>query len=105
MAADRRKWAAIKPDTLYWIPGTNIIGAIGPFDLYDAVSLDEEDPLAPQDDDTFYDAYGHGTAVASVAAGATYGPDAPDTLIVAVRGFERGLEWAAMQPWIDVITN
>lgn len=105
MKADRRKWEAIEPDTLYWIPGTNIIGAIGPFDLYDLVGLDQEDPLAPQDDDTFYDAYGHGTAVASVAAGATYGPDAPDTLIVAVRGFEHGLEWAAKQPWIDVITN
>ena len=101
---DHERWTRLQRNRLYWIPGTNIIGAIGPFDVNDVYGLEGQDATDP-DEPAFYDRVGHGTQVASLAAGSIHGPDAPDTLIVAVKGFEDALEWAVAQPWIDVVTN
>ena len=86
---DGERWKKVKTGKLVWIPGTNIIGAI---DVGGSSS-------------SFLDKVGHGTGVASVAAGKTHGPRDPDVLLVVVTGFTAGLQWAARQPWIDVITN
>ena len=103
-SSDGADWKAVKPNKLYWIPGTNVIGAIGPFDVDHPTGLEDNLPPGTKDH-PFYDEYGHGTGVASIAGGSTYGPGAPDTLIVMVKGFEDALMWAAKQPWIDVVTN
>ena len=71
---------------LYWIPGTKIIGArsFGP------------------DAHPILDDNGHGTGASSVSAGNTYG-SCPSCLIVFEEGF--GSDWAADQPWIDLVSN
>ena len=89
VARDEKKWDAVNPTKLYWVPGTNIVGAFG--------------NTAPSQN--FLDQDGHGTATASLAGGRVYGPDTDDVLIVVVGGLVNNLEWAARQPWIDVITN
>ena len=107
VAWDTKKWDAVDPTKLYWVPGTNIVGAIGPFgkDAGGANFLDTDDAAA-----------GHGTKVASLAGGRVHGPETNDVVIVVVDGdlvdstgvrrrFKDGFEWAAQQPWIDVITN
>lgn len=104
LAADERVWRSVKENQLYWIPGTNIIGAIGPFDSTAALGP-EDDAGLPGQVPPFFDEIGHGTAVASLAGGMSHGPEGNQTLLVVIRGFEDGLDWAARQPWIDVITN
>ncbi|HWL66550.1 MAG TPA: S8 family serine peptidase [Actinomycetota bacterium] len=89
IARDRAKWDSVDPNKLYWVPGTNIVGAFGRM------------AAAPN----FLDQDGHGTAVASAAGGRVYGPRSQDILIAAVAGHPNNLEWAARQPWIDAITN
>ena len=89
LTRDREQWGGVAMDELVWIPGTNIVGAI------DTVGGDFK----------FMDESGHGTAVASIAGGRRYGPGSDDVLIVAIKGSTSGLQWAAKQPWIDVITN
>lgn len=89
---DAKRWASLGTRDLVWIPGTNIIGAIGPFDAVDP-------------EPNFYDRDGHGTSVASLAGGGIHGPGSDDVLLVIVSGHSDALEWAARQPWIDVITN
>lgn len=86
---DRKQWEGVEKGELVWIPGTNIIGAV--------------DPVG--DNFKFLDESGHGTAVASIAAGRRFGPGSDDVLIVALRSTTPGLKWAARQPWIDVVTN
>lgn len=98
--ADADAWSKIKNNELYWIPGTNIVGAIGPFDQGDLFGFDTDLP----DPAPFLDTIGHGTAVASRVGGSIHGPDTDKTLIVVVKGFEDGVAWAASQPWIDVIS-
>jgi hypothetical protein len=88
-ARDRNAWSSLEQGQLVWIPGTNIVGAIGVGCC--------EDPI--------FDEAGHGTMVASVAGGMIHGPRREDILIVAVEGSDDGIAWAAKQPWIDVITN
>lgn len=86
---DAKRWSAIGDGELVWIPGTNIIGAVD----------------VRGSDSSFRDETGHGTGVASIVGGKTHGTGTDDVLIVAVRSFTPGLEWAAEQPWIDIITN
>ena len=88
---DSNAWGEVEFGKLYWIPGTNIIGGI-------KVLKTSQYP-------DFYDRSGHGTAVASLAGGSIHGPPSDDILLVMVRNLTDGLEWAAKQPWIDVITN
>ena len=88
---DRKVWDDVKSGRLYWVPGTNLIGVIQP----------GESSVSPP----ILDQAGHGTGVASLAGGRQHGPKTDRILLVAVKGFSDGLEWAARQPWIDVITN
>lgn len=92
MKKDASRWSRLRPARLYWLPGTNIIGLI---------DFGGDDPDRPG-----YDVHGHGTAVASIAAGRFSGPGSGNVLLVSVTGgFAEGVEWASRQPWIDVITN
>lgn len=91
LAQDRTEWAKVRPSKLYWIPGTNVIGAIDLSNDYGQYPI--------------LDSAGHGTPSASLAAGAIHGPDTDDILLVVIRrgeGYE-SVKWAAEQPWIDVI--
>lgn len=91
VAKDQKVWASMPENELTWIPGTNIIGAAGPFDS--------------GDDKPLLDDNGHGTSTSSLAAGMIHGPQSSNVLLVAVKGYEEGLQWAAKQPWIDIVTN
>lgn len=102
LRADGPTWASLEPGRLYWFVGTRLL----------AVSVVDgaEPPVL--------DAVEHGTATASVAARA-----APDVLLLMVQvdarscllggdprcgidpSVARGMEWAAAQPWIDVIST
>ena len=86
-ARDVEQWAQAGPGELSWVDGTNIVGG---------VSVD------PSVD--FFDTGGHGTGVASQAAGRVLGPNHPDVLLVAVKSGDAGVEWASRQPWIDAIS-
>jgi hypothetical protein len=107
--ADDAVWAKLRPSQLYYIPGTKFAGLIwmpSPLDRQTSevtVSYPPpSEPTRPVIDGYTY----HGTGVASVAAGKAYGtcPDC-DLVVVAAENFEQGLEWAARQPWIDIISN
>lgn len=95
--ADDTAWQGVRRGELRWIPGTRIIGGLSVAAGGTGLGSWPERPLL--------DDNGHGTGVASVAAGQWYGSN-PDALIVMVEGlgFE-GVEWAASQPWIDVVSN
>ncbi|HJR45668.1 MAG TPA: S8 family serine peptidase [Actinomycetota bacterium] len=85
--ADKQEWSRAGKGDFVWIPGTNIIGAM------------------TLTDESIRDEVGHGTPVASLAAGRVHGPASNDLVIVALEGFSDAVDWAAEQPWIDVITN
>ena len=92
---DEETWDGVQSSKLYWFPGTRIVGGIsiaagGGGTYPDWPILDEN---------------GHGTGTASVAAGQFYGSN-PNALIVEVEGLGDGpLNWAASQPWIDIVSN
>ncbi|MFP5220404.1 MAG: S8 family serine peptidase [Actinomycetes bacterium] len=95
--ADDATWQGVKSNRLHWIPGTRIIGGLSLRAGGTGLGSWPERPLL--------DDNGHGTGVASVAAGRWYGSN-PDALIVMVEGLGfAGVEWAAAQPWIDVVSN
>lgn len=80
---------------LYWFPGTRVIGAV-------SLGEADDDYVAPL---RIFDDQGHGTAVASLAAGRTAGL-CPECLLVIVEGpGDEALAWAAAQPWIDIVSN
>lgn len=84
-ALDDATWAGIQPGTLYYVPGTNVVGII----TFGATGLDEG---------------GHGTGTSSLATGNTHGM-APDADLVLVSGdLFAGIAWAAAQPWIDALS-
>lgn len=102
---DAPVWAQVGGKTLYWIPGTNIVGAYSAADV--AGTPPGGLPSRPLIDD-----HGHGTGTTSVAAGAAlssrgapYGSN-PDALIVSLEGLgDEAVEWASQQPWIDFISG
>ena len=85
---DADQWEQATKAELSWVDGTNIIGGH---------SVHESSHFATGGS--------HGTPVASQAAGRVVGPNHPDVLLVMVRDFIAGLEWAAKQPWVDVISG
>ncbi|HVF04207.1 MAG TPA: S8/S53 family peptidase [Frankiaceae bacterium] len=91
LAASRRALEAIKPETLYHVPGTNLSFYGG-----------------PRADTEFVDDYPHGAQASSQIACPGYGL-APDAHLVVVNWYDdigsRGklLAWAVAQPWIDVV--
>jgi hypothetical protein len=101
---DRAAWDRVKPNELVWIPGTNVVGAIGPFDFTNPTGLGDGITAHAAGHPVLDLESGHGTAVASMAGGSIHGPDTDDTLIVAVKGNVDALRWVSEQPWIDVVT-
>jgi hypothetical protein len=95
-AADEDAWFELERNSLYWFPGTRVIGGI---------SIANGGTGAGRTDFKVLDENGHGTGTASVAAGQFYGAN-PNTLIVEVEGLgTNSVNWAANQPWIDIVSN
>ncbi|MDQ1446195.1 MAG: serine protease [Acidimicrobiaceae bacterium] len=96
--ADNLAWRSMKNSTLdaphpYWLAGTKVIAA-----------LTFNGDLHRRNDNG-----GHATMASSVAAGNVHGT-CPECLFVwigasSVSTESQALEWAAKQPWIDVISN
>jgi hypothetical protein len=81
----------LKPDTLYRVRDTRIIGVIAPSDIGQPATT--TDVLADRL---------HGTGVTSAAVGLRYGT-APNALLVFVVGeSSNAWKWVADQPWIDL---
>jgi hypothetical protein len=108
--ADRALWQAVQPQTLYWIPGTKVVGAIS--FRAGGVSCDPQPPplnilLANHclPERRILDDAGHGTMTASRAAGNAHSL-CPECRLVEVEGLgSASLRWAADQGWIDVTSN
>lgn len=104
-ADDGPVWSKVKEEKLYWIPGTNIVGAYSAYDM--AGTPPEKMKSRPIIDDQ-----GHGTGTTSVAGGISVSPTRkapfgsnPQALIVMVEGLgDEAVKWASEQPWIDFIS-
>lgn len=106
---DAAAWEGVERDTLYWIPGTRIVGAISfapggtncpPADTppFTYLSGNCEEHVVLDD-------HGHGTMTASRAAASEHSL-CPTCRIVTIEGPGAGaVRWAAEQGWIDVQTN
>jgi hypothetical protein len=93
VAKDRAKWDAVKPGTVYWFPGTKVIGAMTYSPTAKIVGTTGE----------------HGVGTSSVAVGNIHGT-CPECLLFFIQygdraGAEAAIEWAEQQPWIDAISN
>lgn len=93
-------WSTVQPETLYWFPGTKIVGA---------VYLGGEPGADCGETNSVHgilDYGGHGTMVASRGASTEYGACA-QCLVVAVQGFTtESLLWTASHSaWIDAQSN
>lgn len=87
--------ATIPLNTLHWIPGTKVIGAMDGSDRSFVNSARDVTPLL--DDD------GHGTAAASVAVGNLYGSCSRCLLVFVESAGPHG--WVYDQPWIDLVSH
>ena len=113
--ADCATWTKVKPGTLYWVPGTRIVGAITfvPPESADC-GAEQPAPLPILDDG------GHGTMTASRAVSGTYGAcktclvvgvETPGSVdVVSPAGTEKpaidAIRWAAANAtWIDAQSN
>jgi hypothetical protein len=107
---DAGVWAKVKPNELYWIPGTRIVGAISMGAGGTSCPAIEAPPANTATagdcpERRILDDFGHGTMTASRAAGAPHSL-APNARIVVIEGLGAGsVEWAAEQGWIDVQSN
>jgi hypothetical protein len=82
--------------SLYWVPGTKVIGAM-------SFGQNGKGPVIGSG----VSAHGQGTA--SVSVGNIYGA-CPECLLVFIQAgaadqYEAAIEWAEKQPWIDAISN
>jgi hypothetical protein len=96
-AADTSLWTAnetVAPATLYWMPGTKIIGAIDAGGSTGATSADDPHPIL--------DDNGHGSGSASVSSGNRYGY-CPTCLLVVVEGLDETV--ATDYPWVDITSH
>ncbi|MHB8604332.1 MAG: S8/S53 family peptidase [Thermoplasmatota archaeon] len=109
---DKGTWLNVTPKTLYWIPGTKIIGGIsfGPGGT-DCPFLPTQIPPTGALQSTSCHDYpilddgGHGTMTASRSAG-LYTSLCPQCRFVTVEGLGAdSVTWVANQDWIDVQTN
>lgn len=110
-----RVWQHVEPGTLYWFPGTKIVGAIS-FNAGGNVTCGSNGPSGQ----VILDTGGHGTMVASRGASTEYGA-CPDCLVAAVQfptsiplinpGSSTGpavdaISWAADNAgWVDAQSN
>jgi hypothetical protein len=94
-------WAKVKPGTLYWVPGTRIVGAIS-FAPVTPVKCDVDKPSGMP----ILDEDGHGTMTASRATGAGYG--ACRTCLVVSAQYQSAIPIASPEgstkPAVDAIT-
>ena len=106
---DARVWAKVRPNELYWIPGTRISGAISLGSGGASCPVVDVPPAnavgSGCKDRVLLDDHGHGTMTASRAAGAPKSL-APKARIVEIEGLgAQSTKWAADQGWIDVQSN
>jgi hypothetical protein len=97
---DEDRWTDIEPSrrgasSLYWIPGTKVIGAMA----FGAPASPVYGTGAPE----------HGMGTTSVSVGNINGT-CPECLLVFLQAsagddYEAAIEWALRQPWIDGISN
>lgn len=102
VAADRETWAAIKPGAHYWIPGTNIIGAVcmQPYLGSNAGTAADQALTSDPDYCILGDSEGHGTGTSSSVLS-----ENPDALLVVVEGNSGGLSYLTDGTFpIDVIS-
>lgn len=92
--ADAALWESVEVGQLYTFPGTRIVGAI---------SMGELGTTTSPSSSLVLDDVGHGTGTASAVA-----RNAPHADLVMVQvgaaSLGKGVDWAASQPWIDVIS-
>lgn len=104
---DVEVWARARRGTLYWIPGTRIVGAIS-FGSGGTCSSDSPPPVNAGggcSEHVILDDHGHGTMTSSRAAGSPRSL-APNARIVMIEGLgEQAVRWAADAGWIDVQSN
>lgn len=92
--SDEALWKSVQTEVLYTIPGTRILGAITMGEL--GTSTEPSSSLILDD-------VGHGTGTSSAVA--RNSPNADIVLVQVGSGsLDRGIAWAAAQPWIDVVS-
>jgi hypothetical protein len=91
---DQHIWNSTLPRTLYRVDGTKIVGLIT---FQNATGAYAESSTLPGS--------GHGTMTSSRATGNTISAGGPAVRLVLVQGFGiEGIEWAAEQDWIDILS-
>ncbi|HEX7172220.1 MAG TPA: S8 family serine peptidase [Candidatus Limnocylindria bacterium] len=100
-AADEPLWSPdnLQEGTLYWIPGTKIVGA---WDAGNAASLTEELVDGRPDSHPILDENGHGSGSASVSAGNRYGY-CPTCLLMIVESLDESV--ATQFGWVDITSH
>lgn len=92
--ADGALWNATKPETLYRVEGTKIVGLIS---FQPAPANNPNSSALPGS--------GHGTMTAGRATGNTISVGGPAIRLVLVQGFNvDAIKWASEQPWIDILS-
>jgi hypothetical protein len=102
VAADREAWESVRPGDRYWIPGTNIIGAVcmQPYQGSNAASTAEGALASGPDRCILGDSEGHGTGTSSSVLS-----ENPDALLVVVEGNSGGVGYLTDGTFpIDVIS-
>lgn len=115
VAKDAAVLAGLRRNTLYWFPGTRIVGAISfgaggtdcAFSTIPPLTVLAVQPpgATPCTERILLDDHGHGTMTASRMAGAGASL-CPECRIVSIEGLgAASVRWAAERGWIDLQTN